>query len=517
MKKSILALGAAVAVGGFGFAGAAHAVAYFGPGATFTHTSAGAATVLEQNVGGTGHMLYAPYYSTQGDTGTLLNITNTDTVNGKAVKVRFRGAANSDDVLDFTVLLSPGDVWTASLAKDPATGLPVLTTQDNSCTLPAIPAAGQPFNPGRLPNYLSEDARVNHTREGYVEFLNMADIPNVAAPGLFKSIKHGSNGKPADCNSAAVSNLITTNVLNAADAEGAGLFAPTGGLMGSWAVMNQTKLAVYGGAMTAVQARVAAGGANAYGNIIFSPQNDGQIGAAVTVNTLTADPLLNTTAASYLEPLWYDLPDMSTPLVAGATPNAQVLGMDLNHGAVVNDYVADANGQVPMMTDWVVSQPTRRYYAAVDYSTSASAAKIVYNADMTAAAGALANTTTAPAAAVNPYGVLRLNQVGDMGPYACISASVGTTDREESTIAQGATFSPGVSTRLCGEVFVVSFGGSSVLNAGVSNVQLANPAGKAGWGRLTLANSAALPIVGFGATSIQGQTGNYGLTLPYRW
>ena len=34
---------------------------------------------------------------------TLLNLINTDTVRGKAVKVRFRGAANSDDVYDFQV------------------------------------------------------------------------------------------------------------------------------------------------------------------------------------------------------------------------------------------------------------------------------------------------------------------------------------------------------------------------------------------------------------------------------
>ncbi|MBK6745034.1 hypothetical protein [Ottowia sp.] len=39
---------------------------------------------------GTGHMLIGPYFTTQGNMGSLFNITNTDTVNGKVVKVRFR-------------------------------------------------------------------------------------------------------------------------------------------------------------------------------------------------------------------------------------------------------------------------------------------------------------------------------------------------------------------------------------------------------------------------------------------
>ena len=66
----------------------------------------------------------------------MFNITNSDTVNGKAVKVRFRGASNSDDVFDFQLYLSPGDVWAANIAKGP-NGVAALTTIDKSCTLPA--------------------------------------------------------------------------------------------------------------------------------------------------------------------------------------------------------------------------------------------------------------------------------------------------------------------------------------------------------------------------------------------
>jgi len=96
MKKSTLALSIAAAIGSFGLAGTASAA-------------------MQLNANGIGHQLVFPYFSAQGDNATLLSITNTDTVNGKLVKVRFRGAANSDDLFDFQVLLSPGDVWTAAV------------------------------------------------------------------------------------------------------------------------------------------------------------------------------------------------------------------------------------------------------------------------------------------------------------------------------------------------------------------------------------------------------------------
>ena len=107
MKKNVLALSIAAMIGGLGFAGAASAAvvqgtAGFVPGTTMTTTNA---TTLELSEGGVGHMLLVPYYSAQNGNMTVLHVVNTDTVNGKAVKVRFRGAANSDDVMDFQVFM----------------------------------------------------------------------------------------------------------------------------------------------------------------------------------------------------------------------------------------------------------------------------------------------------------------------------------------------------------------------------------------------------------------------------
>src|SRR5256885_9272446 len=87
MKKNVLALSIATMIGGLGFAGAASAA-------------------LTVNESGTGHILVVPYYTAQNGNATVFHLTNTDLVNGKAVKVRFRGASNSDDVLDFQVFRS---------------------------------------------------------------------------------------------------------------------------------------------------------------------------------------------------------------------------------------------------------------------------------------------------------------------------------------------------------------------------------------------------------------------------
>lgn len=77
---------------------------------------------MQVNAGGIGHINLVPYYTVQSGFDTYLNITNTDTRNGKAVKVRFRAGGNGDSLFDFTVLLSPGDKWLAAITLDTSTG-----------------------------------------------------------------------------------------------------------------------------------------------------------------------------------------------------------------------------------------------------------------------------------------------------------------------------------------------------------------------------------------------------------
>lgn len=272
MKKNVLALSIAAMVGGLGFAGVASASVVVGTAkATFTEADAADnkigltdATKFVVTEGGTGHNLVVPYFNAQNGNMTVLHLVNTDTNNGKAVKVRFRGAANSDDLLDFQVLLSPQDVWTAAVAQGPD-GRLQLTTFDNTCTLPAlrsrpvgldesfsdVPArtgagtAGY-FNSttGRLNPKLSAEAAANGTREGYVEIFNMADIPRKNSPvlasalsddtKLYKTIKHNSSGVAA-CDTAVLRDtLLNGELINEEAVAKAGMTVPTTGLMADW-------------------------------------------------------------------------------------------------------------------------------------------------------------------------------------------------------------------------------------------------------------------------------------------
>ncbi|MDO5290846.1 MAG: cell surface protein [Pseudomonadota bacterium] len=534
MKKSIVALSAAAVLGGLGFAGSAHALAYFGVSGP-NPAGVPQATAVQFDAGGVGHFLFAPYYSAQSGVASLLNITNTDNTNGKVVKVRFRGAANSDDVLDFTVFLSPGDVWTANVEHDSATGLAVLKTADKSCTMPEIPSAGVSFNTGRVDQALSDAQKAAQTLEGYVEVLNMADVPPVLFNGsgvatsdvnpLYTATKHVNGVAP--CTSGALNGLLASGIVAQTAAEAAGLSAPTGGLYGSWAVVNQTKFAAYGGAQVAARA-VNAAGANAYGNIVFSPQSADNTNLGTGINDYTADPLLRQAGATASAPVipsqWFDLPDMSTPL-AGAGPNAPVgqaaaLSAALSKGRVMNDYVVNAaDSTVPMSTDWVVSQPTRRYHAAVDYTGSG---RILWNTNTASAATANGDVvTTAPASTDNVYGALSLkarSTTNGTPAIACLGGSLSSTDREEAR--GGASFSPGSPLTFCGEVFTLSFRNkSSVLNAAITNTVASGVTYDQGWASLTLGNSASLPVVGFAATSAVNNStnGNFGLTMPHRW
>ena len=162
-----------------------------------------------------------------------------------------------------------------------------------------------------------------------------------------------------------------------------------------------------------------------------------------------------------------------------------------------------------METDWVVSQPTRRYHAAVNYGTAASGAVI----EWTTATGSAKTPGTG-----NPYASLTINRTLAQGPQSCLSVSFSSADREEKFQTAGGGFSPGVTSPYCGEVFTVSFNGTSVLQAALTNRQVA-PVGEAGWARLQVADGLHVPVVGFAATSIQNQAigGNYGMTLPHRW
>src|SRR3990167_1267254 len=585
MKKNVLALSIAAMIGGLGFAGAASAEVRVGTGlagagsvnevqgllidtatpANSTMSGQALATALTLSEGGVGHMLLVPYYSAQNGNMTVLHVVNTDSLNGKAVKVRFRGAANSDDVMDFQVYLSPGDVWTAAVTAG-ADGIAQVQSADNTCTVPSLGFnTPQAFSTSRLNPNSSDVQKANGTREGYVEIFNMADIPSDKLytvgttantnSALFTAIKHVNAVAPCSVAGSAaattLSGIALTNFTTEAAAANAGFNTPTGGLMGDWYIINVQETTTFAGAATAVVA-------NGRGNFVHFPQIDTGVGVAA-IDAFTADPLLRTdsvqvdggafAAAPALAAGMYDLPDMSTPYLAAdlGNPKAQALALTsaLAVTSVTNQYANDES--ISAKTDWVFSMPTRRYsvaanYAAITGTTPANDANVAYRlySDL--------ETVVQPnalAGAQDEWFFASNTPVSTDGSgNICVRADAQRFwDREETTPGASAAapvFSPrapGVAAvvALCGEASVLAFRdlGNSVLASSVARTTVSAGTYTNGWGVVTTTNAIGAPGAGvtqqglplMGSSFIKltnpqvaaGLSGTYGITWPHRF
>ena len=576
MKKNVLALSIAAMIGGLGFAGAASAALVGGtsaviPGAGVfdgaTKMTTALSTGLAVSPGGVGHALVVPYFNTQNGNMTVMHVTNTDQVNGKAVKVRFRGAANSDDVLDFQVFMSPGDVWTAAVVAG-ADGVSTIITSDNTCTVPALSAGvPQPFVQDRLNPNLSVADKAAQTREGYVEIFNMADIdaaqlftvggvPNSRSP-LYTATKHVNGVAPCSVAGSAARTLLNNiAITNHTEATGsaAGLNTPTTGLMGDWYIINVPQTTTFAGGATAVQATGGAD-ANVRGNFVHFPQTGAAatLAAATDVNNVTADPLFRTNsiradgtaapATPALGILNFDLPDMSTPYYAVASTaltQANLLTTALAVTSITNQYANDPT--ISAKTDWTFSMPTRRYNVAANYAaitgtsaaTAANTANISYRlfTDL-AAAGQAGDRFYAAVGAANVAGAGQ-NPAGNTtvdakGNICVLAQGQKFYDREETSSVSGPVFSPGAgaaAVQFCGEVSVLAFAdtGTSVLGASVARSTITSGTYVNGWGVIDTANNAlGLPIIGSAFIKLAnpntgaGVSGTYGITWDHRF
>jgi hypothetical protein len=507
------------------------------------------------NAGGICHILVFPYFSAQGDNATLLSITNTDTTNGKLVKVRFRGAANSDDLFDFQVLMSPGDVWTAAVSKDATTGKAKLTTSDKSCTLPA--SVSSTFNTDRLDPSATDDAKANGTREGYVEVINMGDISKsvydtlsatsgAQATSLFKTVKHVAGVAP--CATAVLQEKLgglstaTGNAVQTGE-----VTAPTTGLTGDWIILNQANTAAWSGSATALQYSGST-------NTVFWPQKTGAVSTSTTASAiatdlanLTADPLLTSgvVAAQY-----FDLPDLSTKYesYSNAAAQADAITAELAVKAVRNQFVT--SDDIAAVTDMLFSQPTRRYHVAVNYTAikddpSTGGVETGWSPLSKTGKDALpvyrVTTTTdvVPTGATESVYYNKTNMAFPTGSRTLCLNSITTPskdnrfDREELTPATATTdfvISPrptaaATTVFVCGEAAVMSInnGGTvtdSALSASVARNDVTFPAGyENGWLSFNTAgtgNTSGLPILGASFVRMANGAVNYGVSYGHK-
>ena len=439
MKKNVVALGVAALVAGATLSTVSlAAVIPPGPvspgvgdfGGLNVVGGAPAATTLAVAPNGIGHKLIIPYFNAQQGNSTLINLVNTDSVHGKAVKVRFRSAQNSDDILDFTVFLSPNDVWTARVEQG-ASGLARLVTTDNSCTAPFNVRSADNrtevatnFVPDRLNPNATEEQRFAWTREGYVEIFTMADIvqptdarreargiddigaaitmrrygPDATSPTFYNVIKHNAagvalcgDGLTGAAQTAFLDDLrLIERFDTAAEAAAMLLAPPTTGLMGNWTIARVGEGLSFTGEATAIVATDAAG-TPGQGNFVMFPQSSESYadvrGRPIRSNSadplFAVDPVANPDA--FLQAAFFDLPDLSTPytsfinpfdpagerLTGNAGDQAIALSNTISSSLIGNEFVSVLEAQ--FRTDWTFSMPTRRYFVAVAYQANEGA------------------------------------------------------------------------------------------------------------------------------------------------
>lgn len=105
---------------------------------------AGGVSAVEVNPGGKGEVLLAPMVMTAGGWESELRIVNTDTVNSVVAKVAFHAAGRSEEVLDFLIYLTPGDVWRGTAVKNADGTFGIRSSDDSSLVVPVSGGAGCP-------------------------------------------------------------------------------------------------------------------------------------------------------------------------------------------------------------------------------------------------------------------------------------------------------------------------------------------------------------------------------------
>lgn len=206
---------------------------------------------------GLGDAVIFPYFTAKGNWQTFIRLINTSD-RAVVVKVRFREAANSRELQDFLVALSPNDMWSAWTDKSAWNGRPGIRTNDTSCifdlpntgttTFNTISgnlkgvafsnnaftnASGADYSDGADNSTASTNPRLS---EGYIEVIGVASYNSNTA--FARAVTHNqANGIPENCTEgrnlfrdvgafagADVGNVIAANaqLINVPLGEGAG-------------------------------------------------------------------------------------------------------------------------------------------------------------------------------------------------------------------------------------------------------------------------------------------------------
>jgi hypothetical protein len=380
---------------------------------------------------------------------TYVSIVNSDSINGKAVKVRFLEGKNSQEVLDFNLYLSPNDMWTAVVTRD-GSGNAMVRTTDTSCTAPEIPLISGTTREVSFVNFAytgdnAKDSSLARAREGYLEIIQMADLVSGVKNGdgldTWLASKHVA-GTPPNCGAIRNSWLGTGYNGNQ------GVNIPTGGLSGAGTIINVNEGtdisydAVPMENFSATRLHFAPGD--------FLP-NLGNVNPPVSAVLQTSDFVVTD---------WF---------LATQPPVVSVSAI-LMRNQLLNEYAVAAQ-PVGLGTDWVITMPTKR-----DHILASGLNKAPFTSSL---------TTTG----------------------ACEAVTLTAYNREEATQTTGLQFSPSQSqgNSLCWEVNVVSMKHltteSNVLGGVTTRLVLPVPFSE-GWIRMAFNQTLVAPALATTRTTI---------------
>ena len=502
----------------------------------------------------TGDLAIIPYYTVLDGTNTGMHIINT-TDSTQVVKVRLRRGTDSKDALDFNLVMSPRDEWTANIGAGGANGV-LVTTNDTTCTVPEFPAGGAP-----MPATYSEGAT-----EGYVEVIAMAETTDELQP-IAVAAKHKA-GTPADCASVR-QNFYRVAAADVGKVETRGTHTSN---LTSNAGCTSTAVAVTGGACSAGTTALnlssyqdsddnalkvsfmltdPTGGLEAGDNAVMI---EGFADAAMMTNqqplSFGTDGFLN------YDPLNFELPNLAYGAYASsvtARSNAMTASMTdgsmfnsladaIDADSLMNDWAAFSTSDGTVHADWVVTLPGQYVMTNPicdvygDYSeANATAASLCAGNSSTAASGtAVANIWAAYSATGLDNNQLPLVVASNVDGGSLVEGSnMNLWDREELSLAGKEStkepedpdlgFSPGgssgdpadpkITVVLPYEVNVIAFGDADSDTAVMSNLKLSvtPPAtSDRGWGRLDIQSSNASPKIWNLSATDDGNVGGAG-------
>jgi len=480
----------------------------------------------------TGDLAIVPYYTVKDGVNTGLHIINT-TDSTQVVKVRLRRGTDSKDALDFNLVMSPRDEWTANIGGTGNPDSPVLiTTNDTTCTVPEFPEGGAP-----MPSTFAAGAE-----EGYIEVIAMAETTD-ENQGIAIAAKH-TDGVPASCDEVR-SNFYRVAVEDVNDVAVRGV--------------HSSARTSDGGACTAAAMGSTAAGCVAtgtYNESVFVDSDDNALKVsfmltdsdggleagdnAVMIEGFAQGPMMtNQQPLSFgtdgyldFDPLNFELPNLAygsydSSVGQRQTDQAQVTAGDgsvwdptdgsmwdnladaLDADSIMNDWAAFETADGTVNADWVVTLPGQ--YTMVDpiceiYETYSQGSGVSAVAHCATTAAALYQAATALGADQNQLPLLVASNRD--GGSLVTGSNMNLWDREEASLAGPETpitevdpdlgFSPGGSTDsadpddvdvlLPYEVNVIDFGEEDAASALVSDLKLTvTPSGAdRGWGRLDI-------------------------------